>query len=284
MTARHAVSPAGTPGASDAVRATVGVVAAYVVALILAGFVGVISGAANEGVRSAGDMRAQLAVQALAFAAAALLLVEGLRLAHLPRERDPLGAAAHDRAGLAPVGAVLVAGLLAAAAALLAGPVVTAVLPGLHDGAAPIDELGLGEGLGADIGTVLVVVGLVPLGEELLFRGVLVSAWTRAGRPRLAVAISAILFGLAHATVGPRTMAITALLGLVLAVALLAGRSLGAPVLAHAIVNGTALLQAGIDDLAPLIVLGLTIVAVTAVAVRISRSVSLPAPAGTLVG
>jgi uncharacterized protein len=284
MTAPHAASQAGTPGASDAVRATVGVVAAYVAALILAGFVGVISGAANEGVRSAGDMRAQLAVQALIFAATALLLVEGLRLAHLPRERDPLGAAARDRAGFAPIGAVLVAGLLAAAAALLAGPVVTAVLPGLHDGAAPIDDLGLGEGLGADIGTVLVVVGLVPLGEELLFRGVLVGAWTRAGRPRLAIVISAVLFGLAHATVGPRTMAVTAVLGVVLAISLLVGRSLGAPVLAHAIVNGAALLEAGIDDPLPLAVLGLTVVAATAVAARISRSVSLPAPAGTLGG
>lgn len=270
------------PGASDALRATVGVICAYAAALVLAGLVALIGGASNEGVRSAGDTRAQLAIQAVIFAGAALLLVEGLRLAHRPRERDPLAAVARESPEAPTLPAVLAVGLAAAVGAQLIGPLVTALLPSLTDAAVPVDELGLGEGLGADLGTVLVVVGLVPFGEELLFRGVLVGAWSRAGRPVMGVLVSATLFGLAHATVGPRAMVITAILGALLAAAMLLSRSIGAAVLAHALVNAIALIGAGLTDALPIVAVVITVVVTTAAATRISRSVSLPSAAGTL--
>lgn len=277
--------PSRAPGVSDALRATVGVICAYGAALVLAGLVALISGASNEGVRSAGDTRAQLAVQAVIFAGAALLLVEGLRLAHRPRERNPLAAVAREPGGAGAASTlptVVAVGLAAAVGAQLIGPLVGTLLPDLRDAAVPVDDLGLGTGLGADLGTVLVVVGLVPLGEELLFRGVLVGAWARAGRPVVGVLSSAVLFGLAHATVGPRTVVVMTILGALLAAAMLLSGSLGAAVLAHALVNAIALIGAGLTDLLPIVAVVITVVAATAAAARISRSVSLPSAAGTL--
>lgn len=283
MSASESMHVDRPPGVADAVRATVGVVCAYAAALLLAGLVAVIAGEANAGVRSAGDTRAQVAVQAVVFAGAALLLVEGLRLSHRPRERDPLAAAAHDDDAPATSPLVVAAvGVAAAIGAELVGPIVSAIFPNLHDTAVPVHELGLGTGLGADIGTVLVVAGLVPLGEELLFRGVLVGAWARAGRPGFGVAISAALFGLAHVTVGPRTMIVAFLLGALFAVAMLTAHSLGAAVLAHALVNAQALVDAGLHDVVPIIVLVFTVIGVAAAATAISRSVSLLPGAGTL--
>lgn len=270
------------PGVSDALRATVGVVCAYAIALVIAGLVAFVSGAANEGIRSAGDTRAQLAIQAVIFAGAALLLVEGLQLAHRPRERHLLAAAAVDaRRRPSPVLIVSV-GVAAAVLAQLVGPLVGALLPDLHDVAVPVDDLGIGKGLGADVGTVLVVAGLVPLGEELLFRGVLVGAWARAGRPLTAVLVSAVAFGLAHATVGERAVLVTFLLGLLLAAAMLSSGSLGAAVLAHSLINAVALLDAGLRDPVPVVVLVLTVLASAAAGARISGSVSFPLAAGTL--
>jgi membrane protease YdiL (CAAX protease family) len=270
------------PGTSDALRATVGVVCAYAAALVVAGLVAFISGAANDGLRSAGDTRAQLAIQAVIFACAALLLVEGLRLSHYPRERNPLAAAARESTPPLAIAPVLVIGLAAAVVAQLVGPAVDLLLPNLTDAAVPVDDLGLGTGLGADLGTVFVVVGLVPFGEELLFRGVLVGAWARAGRPVAGVVISSVLFGLAHATVGPRTVVVTLLLGALLAAAMVLSRSLGAAVLAHACINAVALLGAGLTDPLPIAAVVFTVLLTTAAATAISRSVSLPLAAGTL--
>ncbi|MFT4035491.1 MAG: CPBP family intramembrane metalloprotease [Patulibacter sp.] len=281
---RQGAAPLHPPGYADAVRATIGVIVAYGGSIVFAALVAAISGAANDGLRSAGDTRAQLAIQAVTFAGAALLLAVGLRLSHRPRERNLLAAAARDRSPAMPPGRVLAIGLLVAGAALLVGPLISALVPGLHNGDAPIDELGLGKGLGADIGTVLVVVGLVPLGEELLFRAVLVGAWVRAERPVLAVVSSALLFGLAHVTVGPRAVAVTVLLGALFAAALLLSGSLGVPVFAHAFVNAIALLNGGLGGPIPVAVLVLTVLAVTVVATRNSRSVVLLPPAGTLTG
>ncbi|MBO9531860.1 MAG: CPBP family intramembrane metalloprotease, partial [Solirubrobacteraceae bacterium] len=271
------------PGSADAVRATVGVVLAYGAALVVAALVSWVIGAANDGIRSAGDTRAQLAVQAVIFAAGALLLVEGLRLSHHPREADPLAAAARERPLRPDLPSIAIVGVGAAALGLLIGPVVGALLPSLHDTAVPVDDLGVGLGVGADAGTVLVVAGLIPLGEELLFRGVLVGAWARAGRPGVAALVSAGLFGLAHVTVGPRAMVVMVLLGGLLAAAMLLARTLAAPVLAHALVNAVALVDGGLDDPVPLVVLVLTVLAATAVASGISRAVALPdPPVGTL--
>jgi uncharacterized protein len=86
------------------------------------------------------------------------------------------------------------------------------------------------------IGQILVVAGLSSLGEELLFRGLLV--------PIAGVGISAVLFGLAHQIKGPSrwvwagwATAVGLMLGGIFA---LTGSLVG-PLLAHAIVNAANL-------------------------------------------
>jgi membrane protease YdiL (CAAX protease family) len=86
------------------------------------------------------------------------------------------------------------------------------------------------------VGQILVVAGFSSLGEELLFRGLLV--------PTVGVALSALLFGLAHQIKGPSrwiwagwATAVGLMLGAVFA---LTGSLVG-PLLAHAIVNAANL-------------------------------------------
>lgn len=85
-------------------------------------------------------------------------------------------------------------------------------------------------------GQILLLAGLSSLGEELLFRGLLV--------PTIGVAISAILFGLAHQMKGPSRWVWTAWAALVGgglgAIFALTGSLVG-PLLAHAIVNAVNL-------------------------------------------
>lgn len=274
------------PGQADAIRATIGVLAAYALGLLLAGLVTLlVTSPALEEPRSAGATRAQLAMQAVVFTAAALLLVEGLRLATRPRSPDPIGDVrreGRDPRETPDTGLAVLVGLVALGAALLLGPLVSAVAPGLHDEMATADRLGLGTGLWSDLGSVLVIAGLVPIAEELLFRGVLVGAWQRAGRPLVGLALSTVLFGLAHATVGPRSVVIGALLGLLFGAAFLLGRSLAAPVLAHACLNGLALIDGGISSEYAIIALVATVLAATLIADRLSRVVAVPPRAGRL--
>lgn len=283
--ARHRVAAARRPGEDDAIRATVGVVVTYGAALLIGGLVALLSDPGAPGFRSAGSTRAQLAVQGIVFAAAALLLIEGLRLGLRPRaagRREPLANPAAEPRVLTPLTTVIAVGLAAAIGAYLVGPLVDAVLPGLDDGTRTVDELGIGAGLGSDLGTVLVLAGLVPLGEELLFRGVLVGAWVRARRPAVAVLSTTILFALAHVTVGPRSIVVTALLAALLAGAFMVSGSLGAPVLAHCTINAIALVDAGLTSAAPLVLLVVTVAATTLAASRLSPLVSWPRPGGTL--
>lgn len=270
------------PGQRDALRATLGVVALFGMGLFVAALVGVIAGTDAQGVRSAGAFRAQLVTQALLFAGGSFLLIEGLRLAHRPRERDPLTSATEEPPPPVDAAVLLVAGLTAAVGAWLAGPLIGELMPNARDRAVPVDSLGLSTGLGPDLGAILVIVGIVPLAEELLFRGVLAGAWLRAGRPGMAVVISSGLFALAHVTVGGRTVFVTLLLGLLFCGALIVARNLGAPVLAHAITNALALAGAGLQS-APLVVAMVAIVvAATALATWLSAvAVFLPQP-GTL--
>lgn len=81
---------------------------------------------------------------------------------------------------------------------------------------------------------------LAPIGEELIFRGLLVPHLARIVTPWAAIAISALLFGALHeahgvARIGP--MAIGAILGW----ARLRSGTLRAPIAIHMIVNATAL-------------------------------------------
>lgn len=262
---------------TDALRATAGVVVAYVAVLLVAGLVGLLADG-STGEPSAGAERAQLAVQAVGFGLAALLLADGLR----PRGRAAIGPGADDRRGADHVLTVIAVGGACALGAYLVGPLVARAWPELADRPTPVSGLGVGSGGAADLGTILVVAGLVPLGEELLFRGLLVGAWLRARRPGVAVLASTVLFGLAHVTVGPRTMVIAALLGALLAGAFIVSGSLGATVLAHATVNGIALLEAGLDGAASITALVVVVVGATVVASRLSSLVSWPSPDGTL--
>ena len=258
---------------ANAWRATAGVVVAYLGVLLIAGLVGLLLDGAGDR-PSAGAERAQLAVQAIGFGLAALLLAEGLRMrADASPQRE--GGADH-------VLLIVAAGVTCALGAYLAGPLVSAIWPELTDRPTPVVGLGIGSGGAADLGTVVVVAGLVPLGEELLFRGVLTGAWLRARRPVIAVLMSTALFGIAHVTVGPRTMVIAAILGALLAATLIISGSLGATVLAHATINAIALLEAGLDGTTAYVALVVCVGGATAVASRLSPLVPWPSPGGTL--
>ncbi|WP_236514763.1 type II CAAX prenyl endopeptidase Rce1 family protein [Sandaracinus amylolyticus] len=104
----------------------------------------------------------------------------------------------------------------------------------------------LGEVLGGDRAPIALLMTFVagallaPLGEELLFRGLLVPWLARVVTPWSAIVISALLFGALHdahgmARIGPMTI------GLVLGWARLRSGTLIAPIAIHAIVNSIAL-------------------------------------------
>ncbi|WP_169791379.1 type II CAAX prenyl endopeptidase Rce1 family protein [Sandaracinus amylolyticus] len=104
----------------------------------------------------------------------------------------------------------------------------------------------LGEVLGGDRAPIALVMTFVagavlaPLGEELLFRGLLVPWLARVVTPWSAIVVSALLFGALHdahgmARIGPMTI------GLVLGWARLRSGTLIAPIAIHAIVNSIAL-------------------------------------------
>jgi len=86
------------------------------------------------------------------------------------------------------------------------------------------------------VGQILLVAGLSSLGEELLFRGLLV--------PVLGVALSAALFGLVHQMRGPSRWVWAAwamVVGLMLGAIFAMTGSLVGPLLAHALVNAANL-------------------------------------------
>lgn len=267
-----------TKEAVSALRATAGVIVAFALVVLVAGLIGLLADQ-STGEPSAGAERAQLAVQAIGFGLAALLLAEGLR----PRgEQPPAPEPGTARSTADQTLLVIATGATCVLGAVLVGPLVAELWPELVDRPTPVNGLGIGSGVAADIGTVIVVAGLVPLGEELLFRGVLTAAWLRARRPGIAVLASTVLFGLAHITVGSRTMVVAALLGALLAGALIISGSLASTVLAHASINAIALLEAGLSGVGPTLVLVACVIGGTAVASRLSPLVSWPAPGGTL--
>jgi membrane protease YdiL (CAAX protease family) len=82
--------------------------------------------------------------------------------------------------------------------------------------------------------------GVVPIGEEILFRGYAFERLHRAGGPAVAYAVSTLLFALVH--LNPSAILIYLYLGLVLAWVYHQSQGLLAPITAHAINNGVALL------------------------------------------
>lgn len=106
-----------------------------------------------------------------------------------------------------------------------------------------LEELvGAGAADGVDaalVGTLAVV--LAPIGEELLFRGIVLPHLARTLQAPTAIALSAVLFGMLHVDhgvllVGPLTI------GLVLGWARWRTGSIGVPILLHTTVNGVAML------------------------------------------
>ena len=85
---------------------------------------------------------------------------------------------------------------------------------------------------------------LVPVLEELFFRGYLLHALKRFGNMR-AAAVSALCFALVHLGSTPCAWAMYAALGLLLAALTLRTGSLQAPILVHAVYNLTLMLLSG---------------------------------------
>jgi membrane protease YdiL (CAAX protease family) len=86
-------------------------------------------------------------------------------------------------------------------------------------------------------GMVLVGAVLAPVGEELLFRGVVYPGLRNELGPWVAVPLSAALFGLAHYELGWAPVAFTGLMGVAFALLVEAGGSLGPAVVAHVLIN-----------------------------------------------
>lgn len=153
--------------------------------------------------------------------------------------RIPLGALGVGRTPLlVALGAGVVAGVLLALGnelfAVVADAVGTPYSDALRDLLAP-------ESPGGWVVLLAGVLPLVALAEELLFRGVLVGAIAAGfGTPAWAlVAFSSVLFGLAHGAQGAGGVAVTTVLGALLAVAFLLTGSLLAVVVAHYLVNAS---------------------------------------------
>jgi uncharacterized protein len=84
-----------------------------------------------------------------------------------------------------------------------------------------------------------------PIGEEVLFRGLLLQALHRRWGVVPAVVVSAVLFGLVHAQPGRGGVVLvigTGLFGLVLAVLVLRSGRLGPALVGHAVYNGLVVL------------------------------------------
>ena len=95
-------------------------------------------------------------------------------------------------------------------------------------------------GWGPSLILFLVVAGLAPFFEELLFRGFLLPLLARGQGMALALAISALLFGAIH--LQPMGLPTLSMLGLVLGLAMRHTGSLRTPILVHACWNGSLFL------------------------------------------
>lgn len=93
---------------------------------------------------------------------------------------------------------------------------------------------------------ILAVVVITPVAEELFFRGFLLQGLWRSFGSRVAVVVSALLFGLSHFGGASLTAVIPVAggtaIGLVFGAMFVRTRNLGVTVVAHALVNGVAIL------------------------------------------
>ena len=153
----------------------------------------------------------------LSFGTSVLLLVFGVLLwRHLPaHERRAAVALKHSAWGAVGLGVTIGIGLVIGAGAIIL--VGTAIDPVVERRIDDIEEIGTAPWMITL--TVLAVVVLAPLGEELLFRGLLLRGLVRRLRFWPAAVISSLLFAAAHAdsyVLWPRALSLF-LTGLVLA-------------------------------------------------------------------
>lgn len=124
------------------------------------------------------------------------------------------------------------------------GAALTIALQALGRGGTPYENSVVHEiatsGLGVHwaIAFVLVVALLGPIGEELLFRGVVLPWMTRWMKPFVAIAVSGTMFGALHLFYGPFVL-VAVYYGLVLGWARLRSGGLAAPIALHVGINGT---------------------------------------------
>lgn len=265
---------------ADALRASVGAVAVLLGALLLAGMLVLLLGDVRAGAeRTPAQLRLQLLVQGAALIAGAVAVARALHLASVGRVGSGrVAGRLRLPFGTRGIVAGMAGGLVLALAVV---PLIDLVWPELSDPVATVERLSSSQPHAGDLVTVLLLVGLAPLAEETLFRGIIAATWSRAGRPITGLVVSSVIFALAHATVGGRTVVVTLLLGLVLGAALLVTGTLAAPVLIHALFNAVAVFDSEVGHgRGP--VVAATIVCVTLIAARMTATQAWARPAGRL--
>jgi membrane protease YdiL (CAAX protease family) len=203
------------------------------VGAVLLAFVLLVVGA---GILEATSMSDDGAAAVLSFATSVLLLVFGVLLwLRLPaHERRAAVALKHSAWGTVGLGVTIGIGLVIGAATIIL--IGTAIDPVVERRIDDVEEIGTVPWM--VVLTVVAVVVLAPLGEELLFRGLLLRGLIQRMRFWPATALSSLLFASAHADsylLWPRALSLF-LTGLVLAW-LYRWRGYWASVTAHATVN-----------------------------------------------
>jgi membrane protease YdiL (CAAX protease family) len=203
------------------------------VGAVLLAFVLLVVGA---GILEATSMSDDGAAAVLSFATSVLLLVFGVLLwLRLPaHERRAAVALKHSAWGTVGLGVTIGIGLVIGAATIIL--IGTAIDPVVERRIDDVEEIGTVPWM--VVLTVVAVVVLAPLGEELLFRGLLLRGLIQRMRFWPATALSSLLFASAHADsylLWPRALSLV-LTGLVLAW-LYRWRGYWASVTAHATVN-----------------------------------------------
>jgi hypothetical protein len=170
----------------------------------------------------------------------------------LTSRRKGTGSLAHDF-GLAFRSRDVPIGLAGGFVAIVFGAVVAGLLlTGAPDAGSTVSTYAGVTGFGEVLLLHVVAGGLVPVSEELFFRGMLLRSLLRRNGPWLSVTASAALFGLLHiagsgelGAVETARLATTVVFGLVFGgLAVGTDRRLGAPIIAHVAVNQAALLVA----------------------------------------
>lgn len=195
--------------------------------------------AAGAGALTATSLSDDGTAAVLAAVTSFLLLVFGVLLwLRLPaHERRTAIALKHTLGGAIGLGITLGIGIIIGSGAILVAG--SAIDPGVEERLEDVEEIGTVPWQATL--TIVALVLLAPLGEELLFRGLLLRALVRRLRFWPAAAISSLVFAAAHADaylIWPRAIA---LVGTGLALAwLYRWRGYWASVIAHATVNAVA--------------------------------------------